>query len=54
MDDVFVVKGDKIVRWDGAVLGGKKISQAELIEAFGKKALEEIERFGNYTIKSKK
>lgn len=54
MDDVFVVKGDKIVRWDGNTLGGKKISKDELVEAFGRKALEEIERFGNYTIKSKK
>lgn len=51
MDDVFLVKDGKITRYDGTTLNGNRISKDELIEAFGAKALEEIERFGVYTIK---
>lgn len=51
MDDYFLVKDGKIVRWDGLTLGGTKIRADELIESFGHKAIEEIERFGSYTIK---
>ncbi|MNR13903.1 hypothetical protein D3C85_1303400 [compost metagenome] len=51
MDDYFLVKDGKIVRWDGLTLGGTKIRADELVESFGRKALEEIERFGSYTIK---
>jgi hypothetical protein len=51
MDDYFLVKEGRIVRWDGITLGGTKISADELVESFGRKALEEIERFGFYSIK---
>ncbi|WP_157276688.1 hypothetical protein [Paenibacillus sp. Soil766] len=51
MDDYFLVKDGRIVRWDGLTLGGTKIRADELVESFGRKALEEIERFGFYTIK---
>ncbi|NQX58127.1 hypothetical protein [Paenibacillus qinlingensis] len=51
MDDYFLVKDGRIVRWDGLTLGGTKIRSDELVESFGSKALEEIERFGFYTIK---
>lgn len=50
MDDYFLVKDGRIVRWDGLTLGGTKIRADELVESFGRKALE-IERFGFYTIK---
>lgn len=51
MDDYFLVKDGRIVRWDGLTLGGSKIRADELIESFGRKALDEIEQFGFYTIK---
>jgi hypothetical protein len=51
MDDYFLVKDGRIVRWDGLTLGGTKIRADELVESFGRKALEEIERFGFYNLK---
>lgn len=51
MDDLFLVKEGKIIRYDGVDLKGKQISKDELVEAFGYKALEVIEQFGSYTIK---
>ncbi|MFC0215989.1 hypothetical protein ACFFK0_26675 [Paenibacillus chartarius] len=51
MDDIFLIKDGRIVRWDGLTLGGTKISTDELIESFGRKVLDEIEQFGFYTIK---
>lgn len=51
MDDYFLVKEGRIVRWDGLTLGGSKIRVDELIESFGRKALDEIEQFGFYAIK---
>lgn len=51
MDELFLVKDGKITRYDGTTLNGSRISKEELIEAFGPKAFEEIERFGFYTIK---
>ncbi|MFC5451302.1 hypothetical protein [Paenibacillus aestuarii] len=51
MDDYFLVKDGRIVRWDGLTLGGTKIRADELIESFGRKALDEIEQYGVYIIK---
>jgi hypothetical protein len=51
MDELFLVKDGKITRYDGTTLNGNRISKEELVEAFGTKAFEEIERFGFYTIK---
>lgn len=50
MDDVFLVKEGKITRYDGTTLNGKQISKDELVEAFGYKALEEIEQYGVFHI----
>lgn len=51
MDEYFLVKDGRIVRWDGLTLGGTKIRADELIESFGRKAIDEIEQYGFYTIK---
>ncbi|WP_438446424.1 hypothetical protein [Gorillibacterium sp. sgz5001074] len=51
MDDLFLVKDGKITRYDGTTLNGTRITKDELLEAFGPKVLEEIERFGSHTIK---
>ncbi|MDF2921775.1 MAG: hypothetical protein K0R57_689 [Paenibacillaceae bacterium] len=50
MDDIFLVKEGKIIRYDGTTLHGKQITKDELVETFGYKALEEIEQFGAYQI----
>lgn len=51
MENLYIVKNGKIVEYDGKATTGSVISEAALIEAYGRKALEEINRFGVYTIK---
>lgn len=51
MDEKFTIKDKRITHWDSEIKGGSTVSKAELIEAFGKKAYDEIQKFGFYIIK---
>ncbi|MNB85408.1 hypothetical protein D3C81_1304250 [compost metagenome] len=51
MDTIYYIFNGRIALWDGEKSGGSFISEPALIETFGKKAVEEIARFGSYVIK---
>ena len=51
MDNNYVIKDGKIIQHDGLATTGTVVSEAAIIEAYGQKALDEINRFGGYLIK---
>lgn len=51
METLYVVKDGKIVQFDGQTKEKNVLNEAAVIEAYGRKAIEDINRFGVYNIK---
>lgn len=51
METLYIVKDNKITQFNGQTKEKNVLSEAAVIEAYGHKAIEEINRFGFYNIK---
>ncbi|MBM7569261.1 hypothetical protein [Paenibacillus sacheonensis] len=51
METLYVVKDGKIVQFDGHTKEKNVLGEAAIIEAYGQKAIDDINRFGVYNIK---
>ncbi|CAM4464944.1 hypothetical protein [Paenibacillus tarimensis] len=51
METLYVVKDGKVVEYNGQINDKNILTEAAVIESFGRKAIEEINRFGSYSIK---
>lgn len=50
METLYVVKDGKIVQFDGKTKEKQLLNEAAVVEAYGQKAIEDINRFGVYNI----
>ncbi|MFD0674915.1 hypothetical protein [Cohnella sp. GCM10027633] len=50
METLYVVKDGKIVQFDGQSKEKTLLNEAAVIESYGRKAIEDINRFGVYHI----
>lgn len=51
VETLYVVKDGKIFQFDGQTKEKSVLNEAAVIEAYGRKAIEDINRFGVYNIK---
>ncbi|MFC5528311.1 hypothetical protein [Cohnella yongneupensis] len=51
METLYVVKDGKIMQYDGQTKEKSLLNEAAVIESYGRKAIEDINRFGVYNIK---
>lgn len=51
METMYIVKDGKIVQFDGQTKEKNLLNEAAVIESYGYKAIEDINRFGVYNIK---
>jgi hypothetical protein len=51
VETLYVVKDGKIVQFSGQTKESNVINEAAVIESYGKKAIEDINRFGVFNIK---
>lgn len=53
METLYVVKDGKIVQFDGQTKESNVLNEAAVIELYGNKAIEDINRYGAYNIRKK-
>jgi hypothetical protein len=51
METLYAVKDGKVIQFNGQTKEKNVLSEAAVIESYGYKAIEEINRFGFYNIK---
>ncbi|MBB6635294.1 hypothetical protein [Cohnella thailandensis] len=51
METLYVVKDGKIVQFDGQTKESNVLNEAAVIELYGNKAIEDINRYGAYNIR---
>jgi ABC-type phosphate/phosphonate transport system, ATPase component len=53
VETLYVVKDGKIVQFDGQTKESNVLNEAAVIELYGNKAIEDINRYGAYNIRKK-